>query len=232
MPSRARIASASCLAAVTVEAVQPGGEQQVLHRAELLEEGGVDADPVDQALDRHLVALDVEAEDLDPTLVEGQQPADEADERRLARAVGAEDPVDVAALEAQVDVHDRRHRLALPADDEGLADAVDEQRGNGRVGGRPLCEGGHRCRLQLFDEGGHVMALRGGWVVRWRGWTWNEPRASLRLGRRWGLAARRCPGVRAARWGREGIKKAGGLDLAHGSWFVRWAVLPPAASSR
>ena len=56
-----------------IEAVQPGGEDQVLHRAELLEEGGVDADPVDQPLDRHLVALDVVAEDLDPALVEGQQ---------------------------------------------------------------------------------------------------------------------------------------------------------------
>ena len=58
------------------------------------------------------------AEDLDPTLVEGQEPADEADERRLARAVGAEDPVDVTALEAQRHVRDRDDRLALAADDE------------------------------------------------------------------------------------------------------------------
>ena len=56
-----------------IEAVEPGREQQVLHRAELLEEGGVDADPVDQPLDRHLVALDVVAEDLDPTRVERQR---------------------------------------------------------------------------------------------------------------------------------------------------------------
>ena len=104
MPSRARIATASRFAPSGVQAVEPGREQQVLHRAELLEEGGVDADPVDQPLDRHLVALDVVAEDLDPALVEGQQARDEPDERRLARAVGAEDPVDVAALEAERDV--------------------------------------------------------------------------------------------------------------------------------
>jgi hypothetical protein len=41
------------------------------------------------------------AEDLDPTLVEGQEPRDEPDQRRLAGAVGAEDPVDVTALEAE-----------------------------------------------------------------------------------------------------------------------------------
>ena len=80
------------LGGLAIEAVQPGGEEEVLHRAELLEEGGVHADPVDQALDRHLLADDVVAEDLDPTLVEGQQSADEPDERRLAGAVGAEDP--------------------------------------------------------------------------------------------------------------------------------------------
>ena len=140
MPSRARIASASRLAGLAVEAVEACREEQVLHRAELLEEGGVDADPVDQALDRHLVALDVEAEDLDPALVEGQQPADEADERRLAGAVGAEDPVDVAALEAQVDVRDGGHGLARAADDERLADALDEQGGH-RVGGYRRSDG-------------------------------------------------------------------------------------------
>src|SRR6478672_5760847 len=52
--------------------LMPRREDQVLHRAELLEEGGVATDPVDQALDRHLLALDVVAEDLYPALVEGQ----------------------------------------------------------------------------------------------------------------------------------------------------------------
>src|SRR5215204_4275529 len=61
-----------------VEAVQARREEQVLHRAELLEEGGVDADPIDQPLDRQLLLRDVVAEDLDPTIVERQQAADEA----------------------------------------------------------------------------------------------------------------------------------------------------------
>ena len=56
-----------------VDPVEPRREQQVLHRAELLEEGRVHADPVDEALDRDLLALDVVAEDLDPALVERQQ---------------------------------------------------------------------------------------------------------------------------------------------------------------
>ena len=43
----------------TIDAVEPGCEDQVLHRTELLEEGRVHAHPVDQALDRHLVALAV-----------------------------------------------------------------------------------------------------------------------------------------------------------------------------
>ncbi len=34
------------------------------------------------------------------------------------------------------------------------------------------------------------------------------------------------------RWGREGHQKSRGPDLAHGSWRLRKAVLPPAASSR
>ena len=99
-----------------VEAVDAGGERQVLHRAELLEERRVDADPVDQALDLQLVAHDVVAEDLDPSGVEGQQARDEADERRLARPVRAEHAVDVAALETHRHVHDRLdgHLVVVP----------------------------------------------------------------------------------------------------------------------
>lgn len=36
----------------------------------------------------------------------------------------------------------------------------------------------------------------------------------------------------ACRWGREGHQKSRGPDLAHGSWLVRKAVRPPAASSK
>ena len=49
-----------------VEAVQASGVDEVLVGRQLLEERGVDRDPVDEPLDGHLVALDVVAEDLDP----------------------------------------------------------------------------------------------------------------------------------------------------------------------
>ena len=88
--------------------VETGREQQVLHRAELLEEGGVDADPVDQPLDGHLLADDVVAEDFDPTFVEREEAAHQADEGRLAGPVRTEDPVDAAPLEAEG--HVRRSR--------------------------------------------------------------------------------------------------------------------------
>jgi hypothetical protein len=67
------------------------------------------------------------AEDLDPTGVEREQRADQADERRLASAVGAEDPVDLAARDAQRDVVDGEHRLLLAADDEPLGRMLDEE---------------------------------------------------------------------------------------------------------
>jgi hypothetical protein len=109
MPSRARIrpprAGLAC-----VQAVEPGREREVLRGRELLEECGVDADPIDQPLDRHLFADQVVSEDLDPTFVEGEQPADQPDERGLAAAVGSEQAVDLASLQTDRDVvhgHDR-----------------------------------------------------------------------------------------------------------------------------
>ena len=135
MPSRARIAVACALRLLAVEAVEAGREQEVLHRAELLEERRVDRDPVDEPLHGELVALDVEAEDLDPALVEGQQPGDEADEGRLAGAVGAQDPVDLAALQAERDVVDREDRGLAPVDVEALGDVLDEE-----------CRRAGRCR--------------------------------------------------------------------------------------
>jgi hypothetical protein len=96
-----------------VEAVHPGGVDQVLGRRQLLEERRIDADPVDQPLDGHLVAGDVVAEDLDASLLEGEQRAHQADQRRLAAAVGAEDAVDLTALDAQRDVVDGDDRLGL-----------------------------------------------------------------------------------------------------------------------
>ena len=106
MPRRARIRIDSRFATRGVEPVEPSGVDQVLGRRQLLEEGRIDADPVDQPLDRHLLTLDVVAEDLDPARVDGQQRADQPDEGRLAAAVGAQDAVDLAALDAQRDVVD------------------------------------------------------------------------------------------------------------------------------
>ena len=113
--------------------------------------------------------------------------------------------------------------LRLPADDEGLADALDEQRRDRRVGGRTRLRDGHRSRLQLFDEGGHdgfsgVTVVGGGVPDMERAAGLAPTRSSG------GLAARGCPWCR-------GIKKAGAL-VAHGSWFAVPAVLPPCSLAR
>ena len=167
-----------------MEAVEAGGEGQVLVRRELLEEGGVHAHPVDEALDRHLVPLHVVAEDLRPTLVKGQEGGHEADEGALAAPVGAEDPVDLAPLNAQRDVVDGRHRLLLPAHHERLGDVLqveggrpDGPRGGGlgdldRDRGDHLvaCRDGPPERDLRFGEGAHGCLLRlGGRRSRWRG---------------------------------------------------------------
>ena len=110
MPSRPRIRIGLAARDLGVEPVEARRVDEVLVRRQLLEEGRVHADPVDQPLDGHLVALDVVAEDLDPAAVDGQQRADQPDEGRLAAAVGAQDAEDLAALEAERDVvhgHDR-----------------------------------------------------------------------------------------------------------------------------
>src|SRR6185369_2305243 len=80
--------------------------------------------------DRHLLALDVVAEHLDPALVEREQARDEPDQRRLARAIGAQDPDRATALESERDVVDRDHRALLAPDLEALGDSIDEQRGH------------------------------------------------------------------------------------------------------
>ena len=120
MVSRARL---------DVEAVDARGERQVLHRAELLEERRIDADPVDQALDLQLVAHDVVAEHLDASGVEGQESGDEADERRLAGPVRAQHAVDVAALEPHRHVHDRLDGHLVSSHGERLAHVVDQEGG-------------------------------------------------------------------------------------------------------
>ena len=161
-----------------IEAVEAGGEQQVLHRAQLLEEGRIDRHPVDEPLDRELVALDVEAEHLDPALVQGQQPRDEADEGRLAGAVGAQDPVDRATLQAERDVVDREDRGLAPVDVEALGDVLDEQ--------------GRRAGRDPGPEGG-ALGVRAG----------RDPRGGLEAGERWpaaGSTSEWSSSVRARGW--------------------------------
>src|SRR4029079_2604889 len=77
--------------------------------------------------------------------------------------------------------------------------------------------GGHRSRLQLFDEGGHDGDLRWlGVVVGWAGHgTRGGPRPTVVGGPRGSW----CRSGSAA-GGREGHQKSRGPDLAHGSWFV------------
>ncbi len=82
--------------------VQAGGVGQVLQGRELLEEGGVDRDPVDQPLHGELLLLDVVAEHADRAAVREEERRDEADERRLPRAVGAEDAEDLPPLDGEV----------------------------------------------------------------------------------------------------------------------------------
>src|SRR5207245_9154441 len=89
------------------------GERHVVERAELIEEAAElerSRDPrADPLLDRLL--RDVVAAEEDVALVGRQQPADQVDERRLARAVGADEGEHLALLHAEVDaVH--RAKLA------------------------------------------------------------------------------------------------------------------------
>ena len=96
-----------------LQAVEPHRVEQVLQRRELLEEARLHRDTVDQALDLRLLAHHVVPEDADVPLIGDQQRRDQADQRRLARAVGAEHAVDLVLRDRQADRVDRDDRLLL-----------------------------------------------------------------------------------------------------------------------
>ena len=97
MPRRLQDLQAAPLRLVRARPYSRAGVQQVLHRTQLLEERRVDADAIDELFDPQLVADDVEAEDLERAAVGQQQRRDDANQRRLARAVGAQNAEDLAA---------------------------------------------------------------------------------------------------------------------------------------
>ena len=118
--------------------------------------------------------------------------------------------------------------LLLATDDEALADVLDEEGGDAPRGAgrpRPARPAGRRPFFSSCGQGGGHGGLQVGCAVgggsvgkrKSRG-----PRSDAVVG--W--ASRLV--VLLALPGQEGHQKSRGPDLAHGSWFVRSAVLPPA----
>ncbi len=120
-----------------VAAVERRDELEVLAAREV----GVEARRLDEARDAleraHAVDHRVAPEEPRAAAARADQPEQHAQRRRLARAVGPEVAVDVARLDGQVDVVDRRD-LAVGLDeaarlDDGASRQHRPQRGLGRV---------------------------------------------------------------------------------------------------
>ncbi len=90
--------------AVRPAAVQARGVQHVLPGAQLFEERGLDGDAVDVPAHREGLGDDVPTEDGRAPGVRGQQGAEDADQGRLAAAVGPEDAGHAAGLDHQVEL--------------------------------------------------------------------------------------------------------------------------------
>ncbi len=130
------------------------------------------------------------AEHLRPALVEREQRAHQADERRLAAAVRPQHAVDLATVDREGDVVHGQHRLLLAAHDEPLRQVLHEERRHtvavDRSPGQrrgPLCRRGGQhdpdIGLWLFKDAGHVVFLGVGHSVLVRCGafrTWKEPR--------------------------------------------------------
>src|SRR5207248_7540876 len=84
--------------------------RQVLGRGHLLEEARLDRDTVDQPADLRRLTVQVVAEYLRVAAVVDQQRREQADERRLPRAVLAEDGHALATGDREGDVVERRPR--------------------------------------------------------------------------------------------------------------------------
>jgi hypothetical protein len=115
------------LGLVRPQAVEARGVAQVLDRAHLLEEARLDRDAVDHPAHRAGVAEGVPAEDRRRAAVRQQQCREQPDQRRLPRAVRAQDGDALAALDLEVEAPERSHATlaaAVPAG-ELLAQVVD-----------------------------------------------------------------------------------------------------------
>ena len=109
-----------------------GGDHHVLEHAQAAEQAHPLEGPGEPGAGDLIgrPAGQVAAERQDPAAGRRQHAGDHVDQRRLARAVGADQPQDLAALEPQADAVDRAQLV------EVLADLLDHQRvGVGSVGG-------------------------------------------------------------------------------------------------
>ena len=97
------------------QAVEAGRVAQVLDRREALEEGGLDRDAVDQPLHPARLAEDVVAEDASGAAVLEQQRGEQAHERRLARAVLAQDGDALTARDGEGDRIQSRYAAPMQA---------------------------------------------------------------------------------------------------------------------
>jgi hypothetical protein len=88
---------------------------EILLRRHLLEEGGLHRDAVHEPLHRPRLLDDVVAEDLGAAAVRKQQRRENADQRRLARAVLPQDRDALAALDRKRDAFERRYAAAALA---------------------------------------------------------------------------------------------------------------------
>src|SRR5205085_4252818 len=122
-----------------VQPIQSPGVEHVFHRTQLFEERRLDTDAVDQLLDLELVSDDIETEQLYGARVREEQRRDDANERRLARPVGAQDAENLTPRNVErhvVHCHNpspsggllpRQERSATR--DEVLGDAMQTERG-------------------------------------------------------------------------------------------------------
>ena len=95
--------------------VVAGGVAQVLRRGHLLEEGRLDRDPVHDPADRAVLRDHVVAEDACVPAVRQQERREQADERRLPRAVLPEDRHRLACRHRERDAVEGNARAALAA---------------------------------------------------------------------------------------------------------------------
>ena len=113
----------------SVHGVEPGDEAEILLDAEILVEAEALGHVADLALDRPRLPDDVVAETGAAAAVGRQQPAQHADGRGLAAAVGAEEAADLAALDLDGEVVD--HGARAEALDQ--AAGIDDRAHRGRT---------------------------------------------------------------------------------------------------